>query len=103
MLHPVPWITAGVSQDEFRDMANGFVTEELGRVVDVNAVMRSDTLLCWYDVGKGGISMCCHGTMGPPVMGITHSSVDVGCSGTSALRSGDQHAELLRKILCWAR
>lgn len=41
-------------------------------------------------------------TMGPPMMGLAHSSVGMGCSGTVGLRSGDWLAELLGQILCRA-
>lgn len=108
-----PMDTAGVSQDELRDMADGFVPEELVHAVDVNGMMRNYMLLCWYEVDKCGIGMSsllewsldargapCIAAMGPPMMRLTHSSVDMGCSDMSGLRSGDQPAELLGEILC---
>lgn len=74
---PCPMDTAGISQDEFRDVANGFVPEELGSAADVNAMMSSDMLRRWYEADKRGVGMsallgwssgargascmCCHG------------------------------------------
>ena len=86
--------TAGISQDEFRDAANAFRPEELGSTVDVNGMMRSDMLQCWYEVDKRGVGMSSLlekslGAWGAPCMcchGATHDGANLQQRGHGLLR-----------------